>query len=102
MLDGAFSIDYFIGPKGGAISADAKDYNVAPTLAGSTYVFAAPTDACDNCGVQRDQALIATDTTSITPMLMDYIKMNELESLDMEHVKPFLVDRLKWRVQTVS
>ena len=75
---------------------------MAPTLAGSTYIFAAPTDICDNCGVQSEQAHLVTDTTSLTGMLMDYIKIGELASIEPKDVKPFLVDRLRWRVVTVS
>ena len=100
-LNGSFSIYYFIGPKGGAVSMKPQDYSRAPTLAGSTYIFAAPVEACDNCGAQAQQGHRVTDTTPITAMLLDYIKIGELGSLDLADVKPFLVDRLRWRVQTV-
>ena len=100
-LNGSFSIYYFIGPAGGAITVPPQDYLTAPTLAGFTYIFAAPKQACDNCGIQDEHGLLVTNTTPITPMLLDYIKIGQLQSLEPEHVKPFLISRLKWRVQTV-
>lgn len=100
-LNGSFSIYYFIGPAGGAITVPPQDYAVAPTLAGSTYIFAAPKEACDNCGNQDEAHHMVSDTTPITPMLLDYIKIGELANLEPENVKPFLVDRLRWRIQKV-
>lgn len=38
----------------------------------------------------------------MTPMLLDYVKIGELEDLSRDNVKPFLVKRLKWRVVDVS
>ena len=101
-LNGSFSIDYFIGPKGGAITVLPQDYSLAPTLAGSTYIFSSPREICENCQIQQERGHLVSDTTPITPMLMDYIKIGQLTSLEPEHVKPFLTDRLRWRVQTVS
>ena len=101
-MNGSFAINYFIGPKGGAIDAKSDDWSIAPTLAGSTYIFSAPVEICDNCGIQKEQAHLVTDTTSLTGLLMDYVKTGDLVSLEPDAVKPFLVDRLRWRVRTVS
>ncbi len=101
-LNGSFSIDYFIGLKGGAITVPPQDYSLAPTLAGSTYIFSSPREACGNCKIQQQRGHLVSDTTPITPILMDYIKIGQLTSLEPEHVKPFLTSRLKWRVQMVS
>lgn len=79
-----------------------QDYSLAPTLAGSTYIFSSPREVCENCQIQQEDGHLVCDTTPITPILMDYIKIGQLVSLEPEHVKPFLTDRLKWRVQTVS
>lgn len=100
-LNGSFSIDYFIGLKGGAITVPPQDYSQAPTLAGSTYIFSSPKEACGNCEIQQEHGHLVSDTTPITPILMDYIKVGLLTSLEPDHVKPFLIDRLRWRVQTV-
>lgn len=100
-LNGSFSIDYFIGLKGGAITVPPQDYSQAPTLAGSTYIFSSPKEACDKCEIQQEHGHLVSDTTPITPILMDYVKVGLLTSLEPEHVKPFLTDRLRWRVQTV-
>jgi len=75
---------------------------VTPTLAGLSHVFAAPVEACDNCGRHEQQAVLVSNTTPITSMLLDYMEIGELQSLHPEHVKPFLIERLKWRVVTVS
>ena len=101
-LNGSFSIDYFIGPEGGAITVPPQDYSLAPTLAGTTYIFSSPIEICENCQIQQEHGHLVSDTTPITPILMDYIKIGHLASLDPDHVKPFLTDRLRWRVQTVS
>ena len=100
-LNGSFSIDYFVGIKGGAINVPPQDYSLAPTLAGSTYIFSSPRETCDKCEVQLEHGHLVSDTTPITPILMDYIKIGQLTSLEPDHVKPFLIDRLRWRVQTV-
>ena len=79
-----------------------QDYSLAPTLAGSTYIFSSPREICENCQIQQEHGNLVSDTTPITPILMDYIKIGQLKSLEPDHVKPFLIDRLRWRVQMVS
>lgn len=96
-LDGSFAVQYFLGD----FDDDPAKYDYQPTLAATNSVFAAPTEACDNCGLQDEQALLVTDTTDITPMLLDFKKTNQLVDLSKEHVVPFLKERLKWRVVTV-
>src|SRR4051812_30413418 len=68
------------------------------------HIFTAPREQCDNCGNQEAAGQLATDTTLITPLLLDYLDLpeNGLESLRPEHVKPFLVKYLRWRVVYVS
>lgn len=78
------------------------ELKLAPTLAGFTHVFAAPVEACDNCGQQDEQAHLVTSTVPITSILLDYVETRILESMRPEHVKPFLVQNLKWRVVTVD
>ncbi|KAF4627308.1 hypothetical protein G7Y89_g10846 [Cudoniella acicularis] len=98
-LNGAFTIFYFIGDfdknKPGS-------YDRAPTLAGSSHVFAAPVELCDNCGQQELHGVLVSNTSPVNPILLDYIEIGELESLRPEHVKPFLVKNLEWRVLTVN
>lgn len=45
---------------------------------------------------------IWTDTTSLTGMLMDYINTGDLASIEPNDVKPFLINRLRWRVRTAG
>ncbi|OCL09432.1 Di-copper centre-containing protein [Glonium stellatum] len=93
-LNDSFSFRFFLGP----FEDNPLHYYAQPTLAGSATVFAAPVEACDNCGRQEEQAVLVTDTSDITPMLLDYQAVGELQSLSAEHVVQFLKDRLKWRV----
>ena len=72
-----------------------------PTLAGLSHTFAAPVEACDNCGNQEEQGHLITHTTPITPILLDYVDCQQLQSLAAEHVEPFLIKNLKWRIVTV-
>lgn len=67
-----------------------------------THIFAAPVEMCDNCGRQEEQAQIVTNTSAITSMLLDFVEIGELENLEAEKVVPFLKNRLRWRVTTVS
>lgn len=97
-LNGSFFINYFTGPFG----SDPTKYLIEKELAGTTNVFAAPVQACDNCGRDRDEAVVVADTTDITPILLDYVELGQLQSLGASDVVTFLKDRLKWRVVTVS
>jgi hypothetical protein len=56
---------------------------------------------CDNCGRQNEQALLVTDTTDITPTLLNYKEAGALSSISAKDVVPFLKKHLKWRVVTV-
>lgn len=78
------------------------DWATLPGLAGVTHVFAAPVEACDNCGSQAEQAHLVTSTSAITSLLLDYVESGKLASMEARDVEPFLVKNLKWRVQTVS
>ena len=95
-LNGTFSIYYFVGE----VTSNIEHYGHAPTKAGMSYIFTAPVEACDNCGKQDQQATLVQGTTALTPILMDYVQIGELESLSPDHVKPFLIKNLKWRVVT--
>jgi tyrosinase len=97
-LNGSFTIYYFLGP----FENEASQYMAQPTLAGLSHNFTAPVELCDNCGRQDQQALLVADTAPITPMLQDYVKLGQLQNLTPEHVRPFLVKNLKWRITTVS
>ncbi|KPI40958.1 Tyrosinase [Cyphellophora attinorum] len=94
-LNGTFTISYFIGP----FDDNKPDsWNLTPTLAGQSHNFAAPVEQCDNCGHQEQQGLLVTDTTPVTPLLLDYVLKGELHDLRPESVEPFLVKNLRWRI----
>jgi len=86
------------------VTTDPAQYSHSPHLAGLNHIFAAPREICDNCGDQEAAGQLASDTNSITPLLLDYLDLpdNGLETLRPEHVKPFLVKYLRWRVVYVS
>jgi tyrosinase len=96
-LNGSFGTYVFLGD----FDDNAAMYKFQPTWAGFMYVFAAPTEMCDNCGVQEEQAFLVSDTIPITPMLLDYKKTGELPSLGAVDVVEFLKSKLKWRVVRV-
>lgn len=98
-LNGTFTVFYFIG----AFENDApENYMFQPTLAGLSANFASSVELCDNCGQSALQRQLVSDTTVITPMLLDYIKIGILLDLSPSNVVPFLISNLKWRVVTVS
>ena len=103
--NGAFTIFYFVGP---IVVTEPAKYFLEPTLVGVNHIFAAPVEFCDNCGTQEQEAFVISNTTSITSMLLDYVKvlpesgLEKLESMRPEHVKPFLIKYLRWRAVDVS
>jgi tyrosinase len=100
-FNGSGTIYFFVG-EAPPPNIATSDYLSYPTLAGVNHIFAAPTEACDNCGNQQNQAHLVTDTAPITPILLDYIQVGQLDDLTVRNVKPFLIKHLKWRIVTVS
>ena len=100
-LNGPFTIYFFLCSKS-RFPDDPDEYAVNPYLAGINHIFAAPREVCDNCGQQDAAGHLASDTVPITPLLLDYMNNGTLESMRAEHVRPFLVKYLRWRVVYVS
>ncbi|KIW32469.1 uncharacterized protein PV07_04014 [Cladophialophora immunda] len=96
-LNGPFTIYFFLCPRS-RFPDDPAEYAVSPYLAGINHIFAAPREVCDNCGRQDAAGVLASDTVPITPLLLDYVGNGALESMRAEHVRPFLVKYLRWRV----
>jgi hypothetical protein len=101
--NGPFTIYFFLALSG-EVTTDPAQHSQSPHLAGLNHIFAAPREICDNCGDQEAAGQLASDTSPITPLLLDYLDLpdNGLESLRPEHVKPFLVKYLRWRVVYAS
>ncbi|KAH7073183.1 common central domain of tyrosinase-domain-containing protein [Paraphoma chrysanthemicola] len=95
-LNGSFTILYLVGDFNQ--NTPLLDLRISPAFVGNTHVFAAPIEACDNCGRSEEQSLLVTNTNPLTDQLLDYVEIGTLESMRPEHVKPFLVANLKWRV----
>lgn len=98
-LNGSFTIFYIIGDVHGTSGAE---WSTLPGFAGVTHVFASPTEVCDNCGKHEHQAHLVTSTSPITSLLIDYVEMGRLASMEAGDVEPFLIKNLKWRIQTAS
>jgi len=98
-LNGAFTIVYTIGNI--EQYEDPEELLTSLVLAGLNHVFAAPVEACDNCGRQGEQAHLVTSTSPVTALLLDYVEIGGLESMRPEHVDPFLRKNLKWRAYKV-
>jgi hypothetical protein len=99
-MNTSFTILYFVGDFENSDSL--VGLMMAPTFAGLNHVFAAPVEACDNCASQDQASELVRSTSPITSILFDYVNAGTLGSTRPEHVVPFLVKNLKWRVVTVS
>ncbi|KAM7203335.1 hypothetical protein V8F33_002326 [Rhypophila sp. PSN 637] len=97
--NGPFTIYFFLAPQG-EVTSEGASLAQSPFLAGINHMFVASAEACDNCGDLEALRQMSSETTPITPLLLTYLELedNELESLRPEHVKPFLVKYLRWRV----
>ncbi|KIW95713.1 uncharacterized protein Z519_04298 [Cladophialophora bantiana CBS 173.52] len=100
-FNGPFTIYFFLCPKS-RFPDDPAEYAVSSFLARINHVFAAPREVCDNCGQPDAAGVLASDTVPITPLQLDYMVNGTLESMRAEHVCPFLVKYLRWRVVSVS
>ena len=100
-LRGTFTTYFFIGPFDDIPAA----YKSGPSFAGAAHFFIAPPQACDNCMQQGQAGAIVANTTTITPILHDYVNKGHdglrLASLEPDDVKPFLTENLRWRVLKV-
>ncbi|KAI0126190.1 hypothetical protein BJ170DRAFT_685428 [Xylariales sp. AK1849] len=102
ILNQAFTIPYFVVANPSVSIGSPQDFVTTPTLVGATHIFTAPIEACGNCASNARDRTIVRNTMFITSQLIDYIKVGSLESLDPEHVVPFLSKRLRWRVVTAT
>ena len=80
-----------------------KPYTQEPTLAALNHIFSASVEACPNCARQAEAGDIISDTEAITPILLDIVKNTSvLESIEPEHVVPFLRRNFQVRIIGVS
>jgi tyrosinase len=98
-LNGSYTIFYIIGDVDGH---SGMEWSSLPGFVGVSHIFTSSTEVCENCSDQERQAQLVTSTTPMTSLLLDYVKIRQLGSLSPEHVEQFLINKLKWRVQTVS
>ena len=81
---------------------------------GFSGVFVSEDEAmCTNCEEQREKDTYYADVIPLTTTLVECLQSNDnqsvlpqrlrvLESLEPEHVCPYLTKRLAWRINTVS
>ena len=100
-LNGTWTIHFFIGAPRPDVLTPAEYANAA-SLAGIAHFFVSPSQACDNCNRIGQAGAQVSNTTAITPILGDYVRLGQLQSLEPEHVVPFLVKEIQWRVTKVS
>ncbi|KAB2569580.1 Tyrosinase [Lasiodiplodia theobromae] len=100
-LNGSFTIFFFLGPRS-EIPSNPIQWQSSRILAGTTHIFSAPREACDNCALQEEHGHRVTGTTAIKPILLDYIEAGQLQSLSPRDVVPFLKKELVWRVADVN
>lgn len=98
-MNGSYTIFYIIGDVDGH---SGMEWSSLPGFVGVSHIFTSSTEVCENCSDQERQAQLVTSTTPMTSLLLDYAKIGQLGSLAPDDVERFLIDNLKWRVQTVS
>ncbi|KAG5799174.1 hypothetical protein H9Q69_001806 [Fusarium xylarioides] len=97
--NGSYSIFYIIGDVEGRSAAE---WSSLPGFVGMSHILAAPKSICENCASQDETKQLVTSTTPITSLLLDYVQIGKLSNMEEDNVKRFLIDNLKWRVQTVA
>ncbi|OBS26116.1 hypothetical protein FPOA_00059 [Fusarium poae] len=97
LANGTYTIFYIIGDVQGQSGGE---WSSLPGFVGMSHILAAPREICENCARQDDEAQLVTSTTAITSLLLDYLQIGRLSSMEADDVKQFLIDNLKWRVQT--
>lgn len=78
------------------------DWGSNPGFVGAAHVFTSPPAICDNCARHEEQKSLVTYTVAMASLLYDYVKTQQLASLNEADVVPFLVKKLKWKVQSVN
>ncbi|KAF5591026.1 tyrosinase precursor (monophenol monooxygenase) [Fusarium subglutinans] len=99
LANGTYTIYYIIGEVQGQTG---QEWSSLPGFAGLSHILAAPANVCDNCASQEEQGQLVTSTTAITSLLLDYVQIGKLSSMGEDDVKKFLIENLKWRVQTIA
>ncbi|KAF4499532.1 Tyrosinase [Fusarium agapanthi] len=97
--NGAYTIYYIIGDVQGHTG---QEWSTLPGFAGLSHILAAPPSVCENCANHQEQGQLVTSTTPITSLLLDYVQIGKLNSMEEVIVKRFLIDNLKWRAQTIA
>ena len=72
--NGPFTIYFFLSLSG-EITTDPTRYGQSPHLAGLNHIFAAPCEVCSNCGDLEAAGQLVSDTSPITPLLLDYLNV---------------------------
>ncbi|KAF5633744.1 tyrosinase precursor (monophenol monooxygenase) [Fusarium sp. NRRL 25303] len=99
LANGTYTIYYIIGDVQGRTG---EEWSSLPGFVGMSHILAAAGNICENCASQEEQQQLVTSTTPITSLLLDYVQIGKLSSMGEDDVKKFLIDNLKWRVQTVA
>lgn len=103
--NGTFTIYFFLSPHGALPDNEPYLYASSPYLVGQHHIFTASREGCENCAEAEEEGRLSVSTTVITSALLHYreeVEGNGVDSLRPEHITPFLVGHLRWRVVFVS
>ncbi|KAF8243965.1 Di-copper centre-containing protein [Wilcoxina mikolae CBS 423.85] len=97
-FNGPFVVHVFIGDF-------TDDYTQRPydkNLVGSTHVFANDVSrtGCENCKKNAENNLMVTGSVPLTSALLE--RINELGSLEIDAVEPYLKKNLHWRIHRMN
>ncbi|KAF5681684.1 tyrosinase precursor (monophenol monooxygenase) [Fusarium circinatum] len=98
-LNGSYTIFYIIGDVDGH---SGMEWSSLPGFVGVSHIFTSSSEICENCADHARQVQLVTSTTPMTSLLLDYVKIRQLGSLAPRDVERFLIENLKWRVQTID
>jgi len=93
-FNGPFMVHVFMGD----FTENYLERPFDPNLVGTWAVFAADvaTTECENCKTNADKNLIVTGSIPLTSALLE--RLDEVGSLDPDHVVPYLTKNLHWRI----
>lgn len=94
-FNGPFAVHVFLGK----FSPDPKVREFDPNLVGSWHVFASDiaTTGCANCKKGAEMGLMVTGAVPLTSALEERVGRG-VESMELEHVVPYLTQNLHWRI----
>jgi tyrosinase len=97
-FNGPFAVYVFMGE----FTSDKDERPYDPNLVGSVAVFATNIQhtGCGKCQDNQEAGLVVTGSVPLTSALLE--RIDEVGSLEIEAVEPYLTKNLHWRIHSVS